>query len=165
MIATAADDAQPVPEDAKPARGRRKLILLAAPVLLALAGGGAWFSGVLPGPLGRHPARAGPPVAAPPVYIDLPEMVANLNGNPHHPSYVKLHAKLQVASAADAARVQAVMPRVLDLFQTYLREMRPDELSGSAGLYRLREELIARTSAAASPVAVQDVLFTEMLIQ
>jgi flagellar FliL protein len=57
------------------------------------------------------------------------------------------------------------MPRLLDLFQTYLRDMRPDELRGSAGTYRLREELIARADIAIAPAHVQNVLFTEMLIQ
>jgi flagellar FliL protein len=51
------------------------------------------------------------------------------------------------------------------LFQTYLREMHPDELRGAAGTYRLREELIDRASIAAAPARVKDVLFTELLIQ
>jgi flagellar FliL protein len=57
------------------------------------------------------------------------------------------------------------MPRVLDMFQTYLREIRPEELRGSAGTWRLREELIARANIAVAPARVTDVLFTEMLIQ
>ncbi len=59
----------------------------------------------------------------------------------------------------------AVQPRVIDLFQTYLRDMRPEELRGSEGTYRLREELIARANLAAAPVHVVDVLFTELLVQ
>ena len=46
------------------------------------------------------------------------------------------------------------MPRLQDLFQTYLREMRPEELRGSAGTYRLREELIARANVAVAPARV-----------
>jgi flagellar FliL protein len=57
------------------------------------------------------------------------------------------------------------MPRLLDLFQTYLREMRPEELRGSAGTYRLREELIARADLAVAPARISDVLFTQLLIQ
>ena len=57
------------------------------------------------------------------------------------------------------------MPRLQDLFQTYLREMHPDELRGAAGTYRLREELIARANVAARAGEGQDVLFTEMLVQ
>jgi flagellar FliL protein len=57
------------------------------------------------------------------------------------------------------------MPRLQDLFQTYLREMRPEELRGSAGTYRLREELIARADIAVAPARIQDLLFTEILVQ
>jgi flagellar FliL protein len=53
----------------------------------------------------------------------------------------------------------------LDLFNTYLREMRPEELRGSAGTHRLREELIARASIAVAPARVTDILFVELLVQ
>ena len=72
---------------------------------------------------------------------------------------------MEVASQADLAKVQAVMPRVIDNFQTYLRELRVDDLSGSAGLYRLREELLTRVNAAVQPAKVNAILFKEMLIQ
>ena len=62
-------------------------------------------------------------------------------------------------------RVKLVMPRLQDLFQTYLREMRPEELRGSAGTYRLREELIGRANLAAAPARISDVLFIQMMIQ
>jgi flagellar FliL protein len=57
------------------------------------------------------------------------------------------------------------MPRILDLFQTYLREMRPEELRGSAGTQRLREELLARANLAAAPARIVDVLFQEIIVQ
>lgn len=101
----------------------------------------------------------------PPSYIDLPELVANLNGNPQRPSYIKIVARLEVPKPDDVEKVRAVMPRLQDMMQTYMREMRPDELRGSAGTYRLREELIARANTAAAPAKVSDVLFTQMLIQ
>ena len=92
-------------------------------------------------------------------------MVANLNGDPRRPTYLKLQSRLEVSKAEDVEKVKQAMPRLLDLFQTYLREMRPEELRGSAGTYRLREELIARANVAVTPAKVTDVLFTQMLIQ
>jgi flagellar FliL protein len=74
-------------------------------------------------------------------------------------------ARLEVGRQDDVERVKLAMPRLQDMFQTYLREMRPEELRGSAGTYRLREELIARANLAAAPAQVTDVLFTQMLIQ
>ncbi len=146
---------------------RRKLIMLGAPLLVAGLGAGLWFTGVLPRLLGlsHDSKKADAAASTAPVFIDLPEMVANLDSNPHRPSYVKLVARLELGSPEDVARVQQAMPRLQDLFQTYLREMHPDELRGSAGTYRLREELIARAAVAAAPAKVRDVLFTELLVQ
>jgi flagellar FliL protein len=148
------------------ALGRRKLILLAIPLVLVLAGAGLWFSGVLPRLLGMDKAadQAGD-TPVPPSYVDLPEMVANLNSGNRRPSYVKLTARVEVPRPGDVAKVKAAMPRLQDLMQTYLREMRPEELHGSAGTYRLREELLVRANAAVAPARVSDILFTEMIVQ
>jgi flagellar protein FliL len=153
---------------AKPNK-RRRLLLLAAPVLLGGLGAGLWFSGVAPRllGLGRHPEPSGAANAVPVIAsVDLPDMVANLNAGPgRRASFIKLHARIELARAQDVAVAQAGMPRLLDLFQTYLREMRPEDLRGSMGTWRLREELIARANIAIAPARVTDVLFTEMLVQ
>ena len=154
------------PEPQKPG-GRRRLILLAAPVALLGVGAGLWFTGILPRLLGMQHAEKTDDAAKPPVpiYVDLPEFIANLNSNPLRPNYVKLTARLEVTKQEDVERVKAAMPRLQDLFLTYIREMRPQELRGSAGTYRLREELIARANLAAAPARISDVLFIQMLIQ
>ena len=145
-----------------------KLILIAVPVLLIAVGAGLWFTGILPKMLGmgkKDDAAEAVAKPVPPSFIDLPELVANLNGNPGRPAYVKVVARLEIPRPEDVEKVRAVMPRLQDMMQTYLREMRPDELRGSAGTYRLREELIARANVAAAPAKVSDVLFSQMLIQ
>lgn len=153
----------PAPPPAKRG-GRRRLVLIAAPALLIAAAAGAWVAGLAPfahgGAQARKPAPPGPPI-----YVDLPEMVANLDSDPRRPRYVKLHARIEVADRRDEAAVQAAMPRIQDLFQTYLRDMRPEDLRGSMGTYRLREELIARADVAAAPGRIEDVLFVEMIVQ
>ena len=146
--------------------GKRKLLLIGAAVLLlAGGGGGAWFAGLIPHGGHKEDAHAEAKGPAAPVFLDLPDIVANLNAGPRRPAFIKLKAKLELARPEDQAVVQAAMPRVLDLFQTYLREMRPDELRGTAGTYRQREELVARSSIAAQPAHVLNVLFTELLVQ
>ena len=72
---------------------------------------------------------------------------------------------LELEDPKDIERIESIMPRIIDNFQTHLRELRIEDLKGSAGMYRLREELLARASAAAAPVKVSDVLFKEMLVQ
>ena len=158
----------PGPETPKPSGGKRKLIVMAAPILLLGVGAGLWFTGTLPRLLGMdHAAQAAAEAAKPltAIYIDLPEMIANLNSNPQRSSYVKISARVEVLNTGDAEKVKAVLPKLQDLFLTYIREMRPEELRGSAWTYRLREELIARANLAATPARVTDVLFTQMLIQ
>jgi flagellar FliL protein len=149
--------------------GVKKMVLLALPVVLMLAGAGLWFSGILPHLLGmgHKPAvaLAEAPAAAPPVFVEVPELIANLNAGDRRQAYAKIAARVELAQVADKPMVTADMPKLQDLFQTYLREMRPDELRGSAGIWRLREELIARANVAVAPARVTDVLFTEMLIQ
>jgi flagellar FliL protein len=159
-------------EGTKPPKKKGKLLLIAIPVLLIAVGAGLWFTGILPGLLGMNkkppakPTDSKPPIAAsaPPAYVDLPAIIANLNVPGRRPSYLKLHAKLEIARADEAA-VTAAMPRIMDLFQTYLRDMRPEELRGSEGSYRLREELIARATIAAAPAHITDVLFVEMIVE
>ena len=149
--------------------GKKKLVIIAVPVLLIAIGAGLWFTGILPGMLGmNHPAAAEHEkegAKGAPVFIELPEMVANLNVGARRTSFVKLKARIELSRPEDQAAFLAAQPRIIDLFQTYLRDMRPEELRGSAGSYRLREELIARASLAAAPARVVDVLFTELLIQ
>jgi flagellar protein FliL len=172
-VAKAASAVEPEkPDDApeqpgQPASGRRRLIVFGAPLAVAGLGSGLWFSGVLPRLLGIQPkqAAAETATASQPIYVDLPEMITNLNSNTPRTSYVKITARLEVRKQEDVDRVKAAMPRLQDLFLTYIREMRPQELRGSAGTYRLREELIARANLAAAPARITDVLFTQMLIQ
>lgn len=155
--------------EGKKSGGKKKLILIAVPVLLLGVGAGLWFSGILPDLLGMKKedpaAREAAAKPKPPSFLDLPELVANLNGSPARPVYVKVVARLEIPKQEDVDKVRAVLPRLQDMMQTYLREMRPEELRGSAGTYRLREELIARANVAAAPAKVSDVLFSQMLIQ
>ena len=149
--------------DAPKPKSKRKLLILLAPVLLAAVGGGLYFAGLVPGVSSHAEAHAaGPP---PPVFFEMPDLVANLNVGARRPTFIKLRSKLELARPEDTAVVQAALPRLQDMFQTYLREMRPEELRNSAGTYRLREELIARAGLAARGAEVRDVLFTELLVQ
>jgi flagellar FliL protein len=98
-------------------------------------------------------------------YDDMPDMLVNLNTGTRKSSFLKLHVSLQIESDEDKAKIKVLQSRIVDTFQTYLRELRLEDLKGSAGLYRLREELLMRVNAAVAPVKVDDVLFTEMLVQ
>lgn len=173
------EDGNPLEEE----RGsKKKLILLIVAPLLVLVGGGAglYFSGALDkflapsteehAPEGEHGEAAavdahGNPIASGPVFLAIPDMIVNLSSADSQPRYLRLKVQLEMGSEADMAAVEQVLPRVVDQFQTYLRELRVKDLKGSAGIYRLQMELLSRVNAAAYPVVVKDVLFQEILIQ
>jgi len=161
-----------------PEKSSKKLLFIAVPILLVVLGAGAWFAGLIPGsgakkpppaPVANHDAPSAAATAAAaavaPIFVDVPEILTNLNVPGKRQSYVKLHAELEIPDKTDQPGVLAAMPRIQDMFQTYLRDLRPEELRGSEGSYRLREELIGRAAAAAAPARVSNVLLIEMVIQ
>lgn len=153
------------PGETAPKKGRRKLVIVAmAVVALALSGLGAAYATGLVGKAASKP-EAATAEASLPGAVDLPEIVANLNSGSRRTAFVRLKARLELASKSDEPIVTAALPRIQDLFQTYLRDMRPQELQASAGSYRLREELIARANIAVAPGKVTEILFIELLVQ
>ena len=159
-------------EGSEPRRGGRKRLLVlggGALLLLAITGGVLAYTGLLgkgqSGSATESAQEGVPQPARPGVFYDLPDLLVNLNSSGRKASFLKISVSLELESQSDVARLQAVMPRIIDNFQVYLRELRVEDLRGSAGIYRLREELLVRVNSAAAPVKVRDVLFKEMLVQ
>ena len=150
--------------------GKKLVLLIAAPLLLLIIGGaGAYFTGMLDPLLGGGHAEGEEHVEEEveqmTIFYDLPEMLVNLNSSSRGASFLKITVSLEISSEADRQRVEEMLPRIVDNFQVYLRELRIEDLSGSAGLQRLREELLLRVNAALRQGTVKDVLFKEMLVQ
>jgi flagellar FliL protein len=152
----------------------RKLLIGAAGAVVLLAGGGAGAFMMLGGgapPTGGHGAAAtdghGDPAETGVIayYYDLPTMIVNLATVDNRTSYVKLDVALELPEQQMVEILQPNLPRVLDAFQTYLRELRPSDLEGSAGLFRLKEELQRRVNIAVYPARVDDVLFKNVIVQ
>jgi flagellar FliL protein len=162
----------------KKVSGKKLALIIVAVVVLMVGGGVAalYFTGKI----GGHPAAEGEHAEAAggghgegegegeatgPVFAEMPQILINLNTTGRRPTYLRLKVSLELMKEADRAKVTEAMPRVVDTFQLYLRELAIDELQGTAGIERLREELRLRVSAAISPVEIKDVLFSEMIIQ
>ena len=99
------------------------------------------------------------------VMYSMPEMLVNINTAGRTKSFLKIKVTLELNNEADVARIEDVLPRIVDNFQVYLRELRVEDLQGAAGMYRLREELLNRVNAAVRPAQIKDVLFTDFLLQ
>ncbi len=160
----------------KKVSGKKLALIIVAVVVLMVGGGVAalYFTGKI----GGHPAAEGEQAEGGghgegegegeptgPVFAEMPQILINLNTTGRRPTYLRLKVSLELMKEADRAKVTEAMPRVVDTFQLYLRELAIDELQGTAGIERLREELRLRVSAAISPVEIKDVLFSEMIIQ
>ncbi len=99
------------------------------------------------------------------VFAPLGDILVNLSGDGKHPHFLKMKVSIELTDPKDIPRVEAMQPRIVDNFQAYLRELRVEDLRGSAGLYRLREELLLRVNEILQPLRARDVLFQEMLVQ
>jgi flagellar protein FliL len=141
----------------------RKLIIIVAAAVLVLggAGGGAYHF------LGAKTSEAAPASKIkPPIFVDLPDILVNLSSTGNdRTQYLKVKVVLEVPDETVKTQIEPLMPRLMDTFQTYLRELRATDLDGSAGLYRLKEELTRRVNAAIAPERINAVLFKEIVVQ
>ena len=153
------ENAEAEGEEGKAAPAKRKLslkmILMAVGGLVAVAAKEEEIS------------AAAVPQTKPVVFLDMPDVLVNLSstGGGDRTQYLKVKVTLELPDQAMSEKIQPVMPRLMDAFQTYLRELRPTDLDGSAGLYRLKEELTRRVNASIAPSRINAVLFKEIVVQ
>lgn len=141
---------------------RRNAMILGVPALLLFLGGG-YFAVDASGFIGGgEPAEA---MQNQRLYFDLPEMVVNLSSPENRVQYLKIKVALETNDQATLQALNPVMPRILDAFQLYLRELRTSDLEGSAGIFRLKEELLRRINVEVHPHEVNRVLFKEIIVQ
>lgn len=168
------DGGEAAKEEESSGKGKAIIIIAAALMLVVGGAGAAYFTGLLdpliaklnaPSEAAEAKPEGPPPVGGATVFYDMPELLVNLSDTNRRSVFLKIRVSLELGSAQDVPKVEAVMPRIIDNFQTYLRELRVEDLKGSAGMYRLREELLIRVGAASAPARINDVLFKEMLVQ
>jgi len=140
-----------------------KFLIIGAAALLLIGGGvGAYFFFFSH----SHDAKAENPLVKPAVFVDLPEILVNLsNPSAERTQYLRIKVVLELPEPKMIEQITPIMPRVMDAFQTYLRELRPSDLDGSAGLYRLKEELTRRVNVSIAPARINAVLFKEIVVQ
>lgn len=98
-------------------------------------------------------------------FYSLPAMTVNIQSPDGKPTYLKLKLTLEMKDADLATTLQEQSPRMQDMFQGFLRELRPEDMAGSAGTYQLKVEILRRVNLVAAPGKVDAVLIEEMLVQ
>ncbi|MBN9361873.1 MULTISPECIES: flagellar basal body-associated FliL family protein [unclassified Devosia] len=138
------------------------LIAMIAAAVVLLGGGAAAYFLLFSAPKTDEAHLA----AVPQTFIfNLPTMTVNLRGEGEREQFMKLTVALEVANEEVMTEIQPRMAKVVDAFQVYLRELRKSDLEGSAGIYRLKEELRRRVNIAIFPAQVDSILFKEILVQ
>lgn len=158
-------------EEAKK-KSRLKLIIFIAAPILVLGGviAGLYFTGIIGG---HHDDKKHDEVVKKEsnvpkdlAYYNVPDLLINLKASqPGRGSFLKLSVILEVEGQSNIATLNTLKPRIVDQFQVYLRELRVEDLQGSAGIHRLREELLSRVNQITAPLKVRDVLFKDVLVQ
>lgn len=149
----------------------KKLVILGV-AFLALAGGGVAAMQVMGGgketkaetEVEEEPAAEGEE-AATSTYVEVPDMMVNLRTADGRSRFLKVRVMLEAPSAADAAAIKEKLPAVIDGFQVFLRELRPEDLAGASGSYRVKEEMLVRVNRAVAPKRIDDVLIQELIQQ
>lgn len=98
------------------------------------------------------------------VFYTLPDIVVNMQTADGKSTFLKLKLTFELPDEETAEALTPNLPRLQDMFQTFLRELRPEDLNGSQGTYQLRVELLRRVNLVAAPAKVNAVLIEEMLI-
>jgi flagellar FliL protein len=147
-------------------KSKFKLIVAAVAVFVILAGGVTYYFVFVRSKPDPKLAEAAA-VVKPPVFVDVPDVLVNLANLPgERAQYLKVKIALEVKEEKSVERIKPAMPRLIDIFQTYLRELRAGDLNGSVGMFRLKEELTRRVNAAIQPNdEVTAVLFKEIIVQ
>ena len=146
--------------------GKKKLIIIGGSVLLLLITGGAgvFFSGFLDEMLGIE-EDTGIIILEGKVFYKLEDITLNLNPEGPKSRFMKLGLTLVLLNEEDIVRIESRIPRIIDNVTAYMRELKPEELAGSANFYRVRENLLMRVQVAVAPVKVTSILFNSALIQ
>jgi flagellar FliL protein len=98
------------------------------------------------------------------LFYTMPDVVVNMQTADGRPTFLKLKLTLELPDQETADNLEPNMPRLQDMFQTFLRELRPEDLSGSQGSYQLRMEILRRVNLVIAPSKANAVLIEEMLI-
>ena len=144
---------------------KKKIVIGAVAALLLLGGGGgayAYLGAQTSEAAGEEHAEAESDDTE---FVDVPPMVVNLRSADGAQRFVKLHFMLVPGPEGDAAVLEKKLPLLLDAYQPFLRELRPEDLAGSAAVFRIKEEMLVRAHDVLGEGRVKDILIQDLIQQ
>lgn len=155
-------------EDAEGQVDRRKRLMIvgAAALLLLLISGAVYFFFFAAKPSAEEVRKKAEAAAREGiVYVDMPEMVVNLRSPDGQNAFLKLNFVLAAKNEKVAEEIKEELPAIRDAMQPFLRELRPEDLAGSAAVYRIKEEMTRRAIQRVGPDKIDDVMIQDMIQQ
>jgi len=150
-------------EAAQPVRNRKKVAVgVAVAVVLLLGAAGATYALMGNDEASESQGRAG---GGPETFVDIPALTVNLRSADGTPHFLRVHLMLVPSSARWKDEVTQKLPLIIDAYQPFLRELRPEDLAGSAAAFRLKEEMLIRANREVGEGAVADVLIQDLVQQ
>lgn len=151
---------------AKPVRSKKKLmVIVAAAAVLLIGGAGAAYAFMGEGEASSAEGGHGGESADPKTFVDIPPMTVNLRSADGTPRFLRVHLMLVPGSAGGKEELEQKLPLIIDAYQPFLRELRPEDLAGSAAAFRLKEEMLIRANREAGDGSVSDVLIQDLVQQ
>ncbi len=150
------------PEEA-PKKKSKLPLLLGLVLAVALGGGGfyATYSGLI---LGGNGEQARPSVDPMPdvAFVSVTPLIISLGRNSPN-RHLRFTADLEVPKA-HTAEVQQLMPRILDVMNTFLRAVDSSQFEDPSALVKLRAQLLRRVQLVVGEGRVRDILVTEFVL-
>ena len=160
--------AEDIPEAAseakKPRFSKKMLIIIGAIVTLLLVGGGAAYT-MLSGGESTEEVKAEGYGEGRVSYVEAPPMVVNLREADGSARFLKIRFTLIPVNPDKADELKKKLPLIVDAFQPFLRELRPEDLSGSAAVFRIKEEMLVRATEAVGQHQIKDILIQDLIQQ
>jgi len=168
IVEITGDEATPVA--AKPKMSRKKLMIIGGAAVLALGGGGGAYMFLSGGghdvdQVAETPTEGHDAAAAPTNFVDVPPMMVNLRSPDGAQHMLKLRFMLVPGPKGSTDTLKKKLPLILDAYQPFLRELRPEDLAGSAAVFRIKEEMLLRANNAAGAGSVSDILIQDLVQQ